>query len=348
MIATTIPRIFLLVVLLLSASAVYPQAKRHYRSTPRRAFRPAARPLPGAETEAAKSPEDDQQVRLKLIDGTLIPVDEAAETPQGIWYQQRGVTYLVARERVAAIERGSGPRPNGAPQADAMAAAKASGRSPVNRPVWIYLVGGARVEVDSADESSAGVWYRRGSLAAFIERVRIDHLEREETKTLDADSAGNKERGWSTGSGNIDALIKQNGGRYGVDPYLIFCVMEQESHFSPRSISPKGARGLMQLMPGTSARFGVRHPFSPAENISAGTRYLRQLIEQFNGRIDLVLASYNAGEGSVVKYGSRVPPYRETRDYVKRISYRYHRGKTPAVPAARSPARADGSAKTFE
>ena len=88
----------------------------------------------------------------------------------------------------------------------------------------------------------------------------------------------------------------------------------------------------MQLMPGTSARFGVRRPSDPAQNIAGGTRYLKQLIDQFDGRIDLVLASYNAGEGAVMKFGRKVPPYRETRDYVKRISYRYRRTK-PVVPA---------------
>jgi len=85
----------------------------------------------------------------------------------------------------------------------------------------------------------------------------------------------------------------------------------------------------MQLMPDTGARFGMRHPFSPGENIAAGTRYLKQLLNRFNGRVDLVLASYNAGEGAVVKFGHKVPPYRETRDYVRRISYRYHRAKAP-------------------
>ena len=103
--------------------------------------------------------------------------------------------------------------------------------------------------------------------------------------------------------------------------------MEQESHFNARVVSPKGARGLMQLMPGTGARFGVRNPFNPAENVAAGTRYLKQLMTRFNNRVDLVLASYNAGEGAVVKFGHRVPPYRETRDYVRKISYKYHGSK---------------------
>jgi len=82
------------------------------------------------------------------------------------------------------------------------------------------------------------------------------------------------------------------------------------------------------LMPGTAARFGVSRPADPAQNIAGGTRYLKQLIAQFDGRVDLVLASYNAGEGAVLKFGRKVPPYRETRDYVKKISYRYRRNRS--------------------
>jgi soluble lytic murein transglycosylase-like protein len=108
--------------------------------------------------------------------------------------------------------------------------------------------------------------------------------------------------------------------------------MEQESHFNARALSPKGAQGLMQLMPGTAARFGIRRPSDPAQNIGGGTRYLKQLMGQFNGRIDLVLASYNAGEGAVMKFGRKVPPYRETRDYVKRISFRYRKAKPATAP----------------
>jgi soluble lytic murein transglycosylase-like protein len=96
---------------------------------------------------------------------------------------------------------------------------------------------------------------------------------------------------------------------------------------------------VMQLMPGTAAHFGVRRPFDPAENIMGGTKYLKQLLENFNGRVDLVLAGYNAGEGAVAKYGGRVPPYRETRNYVQRISKRYGQsrsfvaGTTETAPA---------------
>ena len=171
-------------------------------------------------------------------------------------------------------------------------------------------------------------------MSIFIDAARVDRIEVEDPATVA--QSGKKASGWSTGRPGLDSLIRQNGNKYNVDPYLIFLVMEQESHFNTHAVSPKGARGLMQLMPGTAARFGVRRPHDPAQNISGGTRYLRELLNRFNNRVDLVLASYNAGEGAVAKFGNRVPPYQETRNYVKKISYRYKRTiartKKPANP----------------
>jgi hypothetical protein len=314
----------LAIVLLLSGGVSHLHARKRPRQKPK--------PRPAAE---ASAPADDAEgpaahrVQLKLSNGTRMPVDDAWESAQGIWYQKGGITHLVPRDRVKGIERG--PAVNSKPElqiAEVTEAAPAQTTS-AEQPVWIHLVGGARVEADSATESVAGVWYRRGPLSIFIERGRIDHIEREPLKTV----AANKERGWSSGRPKIDALIRQNGARYGVDPYLIFCVMEQESHFNARALSPKGARGLMQLMPGTGARFGVRRPFDPAQNIAGGTRYLKELLQRFKGRVDLVLASYNAGEGAVVRFGHRVPPYRETRNYVKRVGYRYRQAKSPVRTA---------------
>lgn len=271
----------------------------------------------------------DGQVRLKLSNGTLVPVDDAWESAQGIWYKQGGITHLLPRDRVKTIERGSAVQPK-MEQPQTTTAGTPTQTATVIQPVWIHLKGGARVEADSATESAAGVWYNRGPLSVFIERSRVDHIERVSLETLaESDSSSKKARGWSTGRPRIDALIRQNGARYGVDPYLIFCVMEQESHFNVYALSPKGARGLMQLMPGTGARFGVRRPFDPAQNIAGGTRFLKQLLQRFNGRVDLVLASYNAGEGAVARFGGRVPPYRETRNYVRRVGYRYRQVKSP-------------------
>jgi soluble lytic murein transglycosylase-like protein len=128
---------------------------------------------------------------------------------------------------------------------------------------------------------------------------------------------------WSTGNARIDNLIRQYGRQYGVDPYLIYCLMSQESSFVSSATSYKGAQGLMQLMPGTAARYGVTNPYDIAQNIKGGTRYLKDLLQMFNGRVDLALAGYNAGEGAVMKYGNTIPPYSETRNYVRLILKRY-------------------------
>jgi hypothetical protein len=306
-----------------------------------------------ATAPVAKVGEASQQVRLKLADGSCIDADEAWETEQGIWYRRGGMSHLIAKDRVKVVDRGSTSKPKTDEPAAKIATAETDDSEGVQNsnasgegPVWIYLVGGARFEADTVTESAAGAWYRRGPLAVFVERARIDHIEGEELESVaESNSSSKKARGWTTGNAKIDGLIKQSGAKYGVDPYLIFCVMEQESHFNSRALSPKGARGLMQLMPGTSARFGIRRPSDPAQNIAGGTRYLKQLMGQFNGRIDLVLASYNAGEGAVMKFGRRVPPYRETQAYVKRISHRYGKVKQPTVTqtvSLRRPAPASG------
>lgn len=281
--------------------------------------------------------------RVLLVDGTTLEVDEAWDDAEGVWYRRGGMTNFIARARVKKIERQGNEKEaeksrqvaglSGVGEATGEAAKPAQEVAATARPLWIYLVGGARFEVDEANESAEGVWYKRGNLSIFLERARIERIEREsdelaevkEATTARAGNADRRERRWSTGRPHLDALIRQNGARYGVDPYLIFCVMEQESHFNAGAVSPVGARGLMQLMPGTAARFGVSRIHDPAQNIAGGTRFLKQLLGRFNGRVELVLASYNAGEGAVIKYGHRVPPYRETQNYVRRISGRYGR-----------------------
>ena len=286
----------------------------------------------------------DTQVRLKLADGSYMTVDDAWESSQGVWYRQGGFSHLLAKEKVKKIERATAtPTPSPAASTnddDHFEVSEDVARTPSNngvydQPAWIYLKGGARVEAESASQSPAGVWYKRGSMSIFLDAARVDRIEIEDPATIA--KAGKKASGWSTGRAGLDSLIRQNGSKYNVDPYLIFLVMEQESHFNTHAVSPKGARGLMQLMPGTAARFGVRRAHDPAQNISGGTRYLRELLNRFNNRVDLVLASYNAGEGAVAKFGNKVPPYKETRNYVKQISYRYKRTiartKKPATVA---------------
>jgi soluble lytic murein transglycosylase-like protein len=129
--------------------------------------------------------------------------------------------------------------------------------------------------------------------------------------------------GQTTGNAKIDEIIVVAATRHGVEPLLLYSVMHQESAFNSQAVSPKGARGLMQLMPATAARFGVKNIFDPEQNIHGAAQYLRFLLDLFDGDVSLALAGYNAGEGAVKKYGYAVPPYRETINYVRKIKRRY-------------------------
>jgi soluble lytic murein transglycosylase-like protein len=146
---------------------------------------------------------------------------------------------------------------------------------------------------------------------------------------VSAGSVASSLRGFTTGNAQVDGYITDSATRYGLDPLLIYSVMHQESSFKQRAISHKGARGLMQLMPGTAARFGVTNIFDPKQNIDAGSRYMKWLLNRFQGNLSLALAGYNAGEGAVDKYGWRIPPYAETQEYVRRISRRYNLLRDP-------------------
>lgn len=128
---------------------------------------------------------------------------------------------------------------------------------------------------------------------------------------------------FTTGNTDVDRFIVESGKRNSVDPLLLYSIMHQESSFKQRAMSHKGARGLMQLMPGTAARFGVGNIWDPKQNIEGGARYMRFLLDMFAGDVKLALAGYNAGEGAVLKYGYQVPPYNETQEYVRRIGRRY-------------------------
>src|SRR5262245_3707276 len=119
---------------------------------------------------------------------------------------------------------------------------------------------------------------------------------------------------------DYDDLIVEHAQRNSVRTDLVRAVVQVESGFNPWAISPKGALGLMQLMPGTIQQFGVRNAFNPEENVRAGVRYLRLLLDRYDNDEQLALAAYNAGPGAVDRHGQAVPPYRETRDYVSKIS----------------------------
>jgi Transglycosylase SLT domain len=120
----------------------------------------------------------------------------------------------------------------------------------------------------------------------------------------------------------FEKFIRAAAKRYEMDADLIHCVVAVESNFNPKAVSPKKASGLMQLLPQTAARYGVKNIFDPEENINAGTRYLKELLAKYHN-LTLALAAYNAGPERVDRYGRRVPPYLETMKYVQRIAKSY-------------------------
>ena len=133
---------------------------------------------------------------------------------------------------------------------------------------------------------------------------------------------------WMPSRENMDryAPIVDNAARtHGVDAALVHAVITAESGYNPRAFSKAGATGLMQLMPATAARYGVRNIWDPVENIQGGVRYLRDLITLFNGNLELAVAAYNAGENAVIRHGHKIPPYAETVHYVPKVLGFYRR-----------------------
>ena len=164
----------------------------------------------------------------------------------------------------------------------------------------------------------------------MIERPNLDSAVKETSPQPELHSVA------TTGNPVYDELVKKSAARNGVDPNLVMAVMRQESGFNPRAQSYKGATGLMQLMPATARRFGVVNIYDPAQNIEGGTKYLRFLLDTFNGNVELALAGYNAGENAVVNSGYQIPRYRETQNYVKSISAKYGKSKSARVQVAAS------------
>jgi hypothetical protein len=129
-----------------------------------------------------------------------------------------------------------------------------------------------------------------------------------------------------------DAIIEKYAGDYQLDPHLIRSIIATESGFNPKAVSPKGARGLMQLMPSTAAQLGVKNSFDPEQNIQGGVKHFRSLLDNFNNDFTLSLAAYNAGENRVQRLG-RVPEIKETREYVQSVTKRWNAAKEITAPA---------------
>ncbi len=182
-------------------------------------------------------------------------------------------------------------------------------------------------------DSRASAWFRRASGFGHAGARKLLKI----LKLRDAGHVARCPNGWGRGGSasallrapeEIRAMVKKMAPRYELDPNLVLAVIAVESAFQPNAVSSKNARGLMQLIPATAARFGVRNTFDPAENLHGGMAYLRWLLTHFKGDVTLAIAGYNAGENAVKRYGG-VPPYTETRRYVRKIRRLY--------PAARHP-----------
>ena len=183
--------------------------------------------------------------------------------------------------------------------------------APAEAQIFTYRDASGTLVLSDRTPADAGVDVRTFEAANTTEPVRV-------TRPVS--------RGYK---GDYDELIVKYAGEQGIRPNLVRAVVQVESGYNPRAVSPKGAMGLMQLMPTTAALLGVRRPFDPEENIRGGVLYLRQLLDRFDSNEELALAAYNAGPLAVGKYGNRVPPYRETREYIQKVRNRTNVSAAP-------------------
>ncbi|HWQ33868.1 MAG TPA: lytic transglycosylase domain-containing protein [Blastocatellia bacterium] len=274
-------------------------------------------PLCGLLTVAALA----DQVQLK--DGRVIEAAEVWEVGDLVWYRQGR---LIASVSKADVLRVIAARPSTAtsprqPQQTAPAV------------VRIVLKNGPEIVADEVQEYDRFIRYRLGSLQTLIDREAVERIMRGEPAAVPP-TVPQPGLPFTTGHTGLDQLIERAALRHQLDPLIIYLVMREESGFNHRAVSHAGARGLMQLMPATARRLGVRNIHDPVENIEAGTRHLKNLIELYQGDVNLALAAYNAGEEAVARYGRRVPPYRETQNYVRRINAAWRRAKAIEMKGA--------------
>ena len=171
-----------------------------------------------------------------------------------------------------------------------------------------------------------------------------EFLGRESNQSATAKIVAANFRGPVASPLDIDSAIEQAAARHNVDPNLVRAVVKVESNFNPNAVSRKGAMGLMQLMPSTARQLNVKNPFDPEQNVDAGVRHLKQLLENYGGDIKLTLAAYNAGAGAVAR-SSGVPRYAETQNYVRRITNLYNAGSGWTAGASRDPVRVQRDAR---
>ena len=178
--------------------------------------------------------------------------------------------------------------------------------------------GGRRLFVNQDPPSLIKAGGGRSSMASLGKSRSTIYLQGE-------NSFGGTSRPWmSIDRDGVDKLVREAAERHHVDPALVRAVIETESNWNPRAHSRKGAGGLMQLIPTTAQRYGANDLYNPEQNIDAGVRHLKMLLERYHGNLDMALAAYNAGERTVDRFGG-IPPIRETRDYVQKVQNAYFR-----------------------
>ncbi|ABE74176.1 Lytic transglycosylase, catalytic [Psychrobacter cryohalolentis K5] len=185
--------------------------------------------------------------------------------------------------------------------------------------MYIYKDKGGQVLLTNVNPS--------GNFDKFTKKVKVTYYK--DSSLYDGGSSSNSnDYGSSSASSSgtrnsYDSYILASAQRHGVDPGLMKAMMHTESAFNPNARSPVGAQGLMQLMPATARRFKVSNPWNPADNIEGSAKYIAWLMRRFNNNVEFAVAGYNAGEGNVDKYNG-IPPFKETRNYVKSVMSRYH------------------------
>lgn len=183
----------------------------------------------------------------------------------------------------------------------------------------LLFVSTASSDIYKYTDESGVVCYTDSPFGKKTERVM------KEKKVVEKDKQAPERRTMSAGANDYGHYVTKAASKYEIEPELIHAVIKTESNGNCRAVSKKGAKGLMQLMPSTASDMNVSNPFNPEENIDGGTRYLRYLLEKFNGDMTLALAAYNSGPGTVERYGN-VPPISETQQYVKKV-FSLYRGK---------------------
>lgn len=181
------------------------------------------------------------------------------------------------------------------------------------------------------DQARAHAWFKRAAALGHPEGTGMAKLFRQRGKRGSArcpNGWGRSARARLYAPTEIRAMVGDLAPKYGLDPKLVLAVIQVESAYQTNAVSSANAQGLMQLIPATAERFGVRDAFNPTENINGGMRYLKWLLKHFGGDVTKTVAAYNAGEGAVRKYGG-VPPYRETQNYVRKIRRLYQKLRHP-------------------